>query len=46
MTKFEEMNTNFATLTYNELIDIEGGKKNKPWYQPIIDFGQGFLDAF
>lgn len=44
MKNFEKMD-NVIPLTTQELLDIEGGKK-KPWYQPIIDFGQGFLDAF
>lgn len=44
MINFEKFD-NIIPLTTQELLDIEGGKKSH-WYQPIIDFGQGFLDAF
>jgi hypothetical protein len=38
----------FVSLTNQDLLVIEGGKgkKKNPWYQPVLDFGQGFLDAF
>lgn len=44
MTTFEELEKKFIDLSEEDLMLTEGGKK--PWYQPVIDFGQGFLDSF
>jgi len=35
----------YKELSERETVNIIGGKK-RHWYTPIIDFGQGFLDAF
>lgn len=45
MTTFEELEKKFIDLPEEDLMLTEGVKK-KPWYQPVIDFGQGLLDSF
>lgn len=36
----------YGSLSNDELLNIVGGKKKNPWYKPVVDFGEGFLDAF